>query len=220
MMTNELKIVCWCDSITAAREVAPGDRWPELLENMLRKKFPQKKITVINSGVGGATSRDGLEHFEDDVLSHKPDLVTCEFGNDTLLRADKHVPAEEYYQNLKKAVHILESQGCKIILMTFPPFNDEDWYKWASALICKDNLDTYKKYGGINKFCQPYREKTRLLAKGLSCPLVDLYGIIKAASGNPAMESPTQPDGVHLTERGNELTAEAVFDTIAPGLPS
>lgn len=213
---NEIKIVCWGDSITAAREVAPGDRWPVLLEKMLLGKFPSKKITVVNSGVGGATSREGLERFENDVLSHKPDLVTCEFGNDTLLRPGKHVPVDEYYQNLKHAAEILGSRGAKFILITFPPFSDEDWYKWASQLICQENLDTYRQCGGINKFCQQYREKTRILAKELPCPLVDLYGIIKAASGNPAMESPTQPDGVHLTERGNELTAQAVFDTIIP----
>ena len=211
---NEIKIVCWGDSITAAREVAPEDRWPALLEQMLRKKFPEKKIDIVNSGVGGATSREGLERFEDDVLSHKPDFVICEFGNDTLLRSGKHVPVDEYYRNLKKAAQLLDAQGGKIILVTFPPFNDDDWYSWASALICKENLDTYKTFGGINKFCQQYREKTRLLAQELPCPLVDLYGTIKAASGNPAMESPTQPDGVHLTEKGNELTAHAVFDTI------
>ncbi len=211
-----LNIVCWGDSITAAREVAPGDRWPVLLEKMLSKKFPEADISVVNSGVGGETSREGLARFEGEVLSHKPDFVTCEFGNDTLLRPGKHAPVEEFGKNLKKAAQLLVAQGGKMIFMTFPPFNDEDWYPWASALICKENLDSYKKFGGINKFCQQYREKTRLLAKELSLPLVDLYGILKAAAANPAMESPTQPDGVHLTERGNELTAQAVFDVLVP----
>lgn len=213
---NKITIVCWGDSITAAREVALGDRWSVLLEKMLSKKFPEKTVNVINSGVGGETSREGLARFENEVLFYKPDFVTCEFGNDTLLRPGKHVPVEEFEKNLKKAAQLLAAQGGKMIFMTFPPFNDDAWYSWASALICKENLDTYKKFGGINKFCQQYREKTRLLAKELSLPLVDLYGILKAAAANPVMESPTQPDGVHLSERGNELTAQAVFDTLIP----
>lgn len=211
---NKISIVCWGDSITAAREVASADRWPVLLEKMLLKRFPDADISVVNSGVGGETSREGLARFENDVLLHKPDFVTCEFGNDTIFRTGKHVPVEEFEKNLKKAAQLLASRGGKMIFMTFPPFNDDDWYPWASALICKENLDTYKKFGGINKFCQQYREKTRLLAKELSLPLVDLYGILKASSANPVMESPTQPDGVHLTERGNELAALAVFDTL------
>ena len=75
-MKNHQKftIVAFGDSITEAGHQALHDRWPALLNRLLRDRFANLDIEVINAGVGGNTSREGLRRIDTDVLQHRPDF--------------------------------------------------------------------------------------------------------------------------------------------------
>lgn len=86
---KQIKIVAFGDSITeAVIGLGPEQKWTVLLEKKLNRHSRDIYWTVVNSGVGGNTSREGLARIEKDVFAHKPDIVLVEFGgNDTV--ADK-----------------------------------------------------------------------------------------------------------------------------------
>src|SRR6185503_17521387 len=68
--TNKPTVVCLGDSITHAG-------YPAELEKMLL-------VRVINAGIPGNTSRQGLARLEKDVLSHKPAAVVVLFGTNDI----------------------------------------------------------------------------------------------------------------------------------------
>jgi len=84
-----LTIVCWGDSVTCGGDATPGNRYPEVLEKMLKEKFPDAPIAVNVIAIGGSNSRQWLypgdDQFKgqfDRIVAAKPDVVTIEFVND------------------------------------------------------------------------------------------------------------------------------------------
>ena len=52
----------------------------------MQQKYPEARLELINSGISGDTTLDGLARLDWAVLSYKPDLVTINFGiNDCVL---------------------------------------------------------------------------------------------------------------------------------------
>ncbi len=83
----------------------------------LDEKFPPARIELVNAGIPCATTRDGLAHLNEKVLSAKPDLVIIGFGmNDHNTRG---VPPDEYESNLELMVDaIKKSTKSDIILLS------------------------------------------------------------------------------------------------------
>src|SRR5262249_28183789 len=121
----ELKIVCLGDSVTKA--VRPGVKPEETFCVLLEKSLRQagSAATVINSGVGGHSTADGLGRFERDVLAHRPSHVVIMFGlNDSWVDAGKtasRLTAAAYEQNLRKMLAELKGRKIQVILMTPNP---------------------------------------------------------------------------------------------------
>lgn len=87
-----MKIVCIGDSVTeGCFELTnrPGgfdviyDRencYVAYLQQRLSQAYPEKNIEMINAGISGNTTEQGLERFDRDVLSHNPDIVVICYG--------------------------------------------------------------------------------------------------------------------------------------------
>jgi acyl-CoA thioesterase-1 len=110
-------IVCFGDSITAGYAVRRG--FPSFLLESLRQRFPDSKIEMINSGICGDTSQDGLGRLDWAVLSYEPDLVTINFGiNDCVLV----LSLEEFEMNLVEMVRrIRAGPDSEILLLSSQP---------------------------------------------------------------------------------------------------
>lgn len=65
------------DSITdCGRRVenAPlGDGYVSLLSELVTAQYPQKKIRIINKGIGGNRVTDLADRWEDDMIRYQPD---------------------------------------------------------------------------------------------------------------------------------------------------
>ena len=60
------------------------------LKQRLTRAFPEKNIEIINAGISGNTTGNGLERFDRDVLSLEPDVVVICYGlNDGCSRDPK-----------------------------------------------------------------------------------------------------------------------------------
>ena len=101
--------------------------YPHLLHRALKEKYPYAVINVIVTGIGGETSNAGAVRFKRDVLSHRPDLVTIDYGlGDTIIGLEKSHDA------MTAMIEAAKVQGVKVILLTPTPdtraehFNPQD----------------------------------------------------------------------------------------------
>jgi lysophospholipase L1-like esterase len=119
----EVTIVCFGDSITAGYGVRKG--YPYFWKEMLQKKYPDAMIELINSGVSGDTTIDGLARLDLAVLFYQPDLVTINFGiNDAVMG----LGISEFKANLKKIIQgILEGAGSDVLLLSSQPLETPNY---------------------------------------------------------------------------------------------
>lgn len=202
-----ITIVAFGDSITHAGHQLLENRWPEILRLALQERFPECGIGLINAGVGGNTSREGLRRIEKDVLAHAPHFVLVEFGNDATPDPARHVAFEEYTANFERIRTAVEAGGKgRLILLTFPPVVDQ-WH-------AKRDDEFYKRNGGQDACQEHYRKLIRQFAHthGLSLADIDLALRKEMAAHGPG--ECVLKDGVHLTARGNQIVAGVVWEVL------
>ena len=205
-----IKIVAFGDSITLASRQPDGKKWSDIVEMELRQRKNDYAFSVVNSGVGGNTSREGLERIDSDVIAHDPNYVLVEFGgNDATPVQSRHVSLEEYKENLKKIRNtIVEHTNASVIMLTFPPVIDE-WHSQKNEKIFLD-------FGGQDKFIEQYRQLTRSFAADNDILLIDIDLALRRACDKDGNEKIILSDGVHLTEAGNRIVAKTVVDHLLP----
>jgi lysophospholipase L1-like esterase len=126
-----VNIVCHGHSVPAGYFATPyvntREAYPAQLHRIIKERFPFAVVNVIVTAIGGESSPAGAARFHDDVLCHKPDLVTLDYGlND---RGVGLAAAEKAWETMIRAA--LE-RGCKVILLT-PTWDrsyftgDENW---------------------------------------------------------------------------------------------
>ena len=103
-------LVCFGDSLTAGAGVDPDQAYPAYLQQLLdREGFGYK---VINQGVSGNTTKDGLDRI-DEVLKQHPQIVVVEFGGNDGLRGLSTTQAQH---NLDTMVRLLKAGGAKVAI--------------------------------------------------------------------------------------------------------
>ena len=108
-------IVCLGDSVTGIYYHSGGRRaYPEMLQIALNKQFPKAKVRVINAGISGDTTALAWARLENDVLQHRPHLVTVMFGLNDVAR----LPLDDYRQNLAKISKRVADAGSEVLLCT------------------------------------------------------------------------------------------------------
>ena len=79
-----VNIVCHGHSVPAGYFATPMvdtfNAYPALLHQGLKQRFPFAVMNVIVTAIGGEGSPKGADRFEADVLSHRPDVVTIDYG--------------------------------------------------------------------------------------------------------------------------------------------
>ena len=61
--------------------------YPHLLHEALKERYPFAVINVIVTGIGGENSKNGVQRFEKDVLTHNPDLITIDYAFNEYIKA-------------------------------------------------------------------------------------------------------------------------------------
>ena len=174
-------IVCFGDSITAGYAVRRG--FPSFLLESLRQRFPDSKIEMINSGISGDTSQDGLSRLDWAVLSYEPDLVTINFGiNDCVLG----LSLEEFEMNLVEMVRrIRAGPDSEILLLSSqplesPPYDQRvlDYYQTVERVAKEMNVGFVDVYGAWMKRVRAGTPLSSLILPGLDHPNEAGYRII------------------------------------------
>ena len=103
-------IIAFGDSLTAGYGVDKKYSYPNVLANMTGLK-------VINEGVSGETTIQGLQRLANVLEKHSPKLVILlEGGNDVLQK----VPELQIKANLAKMIQIIQNSGSAVLLVGVP----------------------------------------------------------------------------------------------------
>ena len=110
-------LVCFGDSLTAGFGAAEGSSYPDFLQADLDQAG--YRYRVVNEGVSGDTTKDGLDRLPE-VLALHPAVVVLEFGGNDGLRGLK---VETTRQNLAALIQGLQAARIKVMLagITMPP---------------------------------------------------------------------------------------------------
>jgi acyl-CoA thioesterase I len=123
-------IVCFGDSLTAGYGTDPGQSYPDVLQTILdTASYPYR---VINEGVSGNTTKDGLDRI-DRVIALHPQLVVLEFGGNDGLRG---LPIETTHKNMASMIDQLQGARIKVALagITLPPDYGPDYIAKFNAM--------------------------------------------------------------------------------------
>ncbi len=106
------------DSLTEGYGVAKQQAYPALVEKMIKTKL-NKDITVINGGVSGSTTSDGLDRLRW-YLKRDPSIIFVALGANDGLRG---LDLEKSQRNLERIVEHAKASGAKVLLagMLIPP---------------------------------------------------------------------------------------------------
>lgn len=116
---------CFGDSITAGHDIDPAHAYPADLQSLLNARGYHYK--VVNSGISGNTSKDGVDRLKD-VLRLHPAVTIVEFGGNDGLRG---IPIDVTRRNLDTIVATLLHSGSKVVLagITLPPNYGADYIR-------------------------------------------------------------------------------------------
>lgn len=134
-----ITLVAFGDSLTAGYGLKASESFPAQLQMALQAKG--YKVTIVNAGVSGDTTADGLRRF-DWAMQPKPDGVILELGANDALRG---IDPKEPRANLDKMLAKLKSQGIDVLLagMKAPNNWGQDYAKTFDAIY----PDLAAKYG-------------------------------------------------------------------------
>lgn len=105
------KIVAFGDSLTAGYGLAPKESYPALLQKMVDSDG--FKYEVVNAGVSGDTSADGVRRVDWTLDAGQVRFVVLELGANDFLRGQ---PVAETKKNLAEIIEHCKSRGAQVLL--------------------------------------------------------------------------------------------------------
>jgi len=184
--TEPVRIVCFGDSVTGVYYHTGGRRaYADLLEIALDRLYPEATLTVINAGISGHATPDALARIDDDVLKHRPQLVTVMFG----LNDMTHVSIEDYAANLATI-----TQKCRAI--------------GAEVLLCTPNA-VFDTEGRPAAVLEEYVAAIHRVGTEQNVPVVDCYAAFQQVRSEDAFSfALLMSDEIHPNMDGHKLFAE------------
>lgn len=115
-----VNIVCHGHSVPAGYFATPMvdtmNAYPHLLHLGLKHRFPFAVMNVIVTAIGGENSESGAERFDRDVLCHRPDIITVDYGLN-----DRAMGLERAYAAWSKMIEAGLTAESKVLVLTPTP---------------------------------------------------------------------------------------------------
>ena len=120
-----VNVVCHGHSVPAGYFATPMvdtmNAYPHLLHVGLKHRFPFAVINVIVAAIGGENSESGAERFERDVLCHRPDIITIDYGLN-----DRSIGLERAHRAWLDMIQSGLEAGARMLLLTPTPDTTQD----------------------------------------------------------------------------------------------
>lgn len=174
-------------------------------------RFPERRISVINAGIGGDVAGQMNDRFELDVLPKKPNILVLTFGmNDSGYFEFNAANADETaqqriaksHQNFMLLTEKLKAQPkIKPVMMSSSPYDET-----------MENKNNY--YKGKSKVMEQIIAFQQEAAKNNGWPYIDLFHPMTEINIREQKKKPdftnTGPDRIH-PGRGGHLVMAALF---------
>lgn len=109
-LSTDAVILAFGDSLTFGTGAGEQQSYPEVLAGLTGRK-------VVNAGVPGEVSKDGLERLPGVLEEVRPDLlILCHGGNDMLRRQDQ----QQLRDNLVNMLEMARDQGIAVLMVAVP----------------------------------------------------------------------------------------------------
>ena len=112
-LSYSANIVAFGDSLTAGYGTSIEKSYPAVLTELSNR-------TVINAGISGETTSQGMARFESVLNEHSPELVILIEGGNDILRNHSH---SETKKNLASMIHFAKASKINIVLLGVPEKN-------------------------------------------------------------------------------------------------
>ena len=201
-----MKILFFGDSITESGRnlLEPNDLgvgYVKIAAGKLRLLYPDRKIEVVNRGVGGNRTADLLLRVQEDVIGEHPDYIVLQAGvNDVWCRFSlgEVVTPEQFESNYRELVKELKATGAKLILIEpyVLPIGDKQRFR---------------------PFLNKFNAIIRAIAEEQKLTLIPVDEIFTGVTQDidPRQFS---TDGVHPTHRGCRYIADLVIKELRKDL--
>lgn len=177
---NLAKIILFGDSITAGWN---DEGITDALTSKIISSFPEDEI--INAGIPGDTTADGLKRVEPHVVKYQPDIVTLFFGaNDVAI--DRLISLNKYLSNMTA---LIDKIGDEKVILFSAPYTKQSIRKFDRPL---------------NR-CKKFSVGLAELAAKRRLPFVS---VIDEMIGSERADDWLQEDGLHFSAFGYQKLAE------------
>lgn len=189
VMGDEVPVLAFGDSLLAGYGLDDGESYPAKLEAALRSRGVNAR--VVNAGVSGDTTADGLRRLEFTLNSQNkaPALVVISLGGNDMLRG---LPVEETRNNLDAMLDELSERGIPVVLL---------------GMLAAPNMG--KDYASRFNAIYP------AMARKHNAALVPFF--LQAVMDRPDL---LQDDRIHPTAAGIEAMVGDTVDTVADAIPA
>jgi lysophospholipase L1-like esterase len=167
--------------------------YPARLESMLESRYRVQDFRVVNRGVGGEDTQEGLRRIGGTIDSTNPQAILIFEGINGLTRDGESAVASD----LRQMVSIAKGRGLEVFIATLTPISDS-----------RERL-----HGGTRARIERLNPKIKQLAIDMGiAPAIDLY----TAFGDD--RDLLGPDGFHPSNLGQQKIADEFFAAISERL--
>jgi lysophospholipase L1-like esterase len=166
-------ILAFGDSLTYGTGADPQQSYPAILQRI-------SGVKVVNAGVPGETSAEGLARLETELDKHRPALlILCHGGNDIL----RNLPRKALKNNLSDMIHLAHSRNIDILLVGLPDISTLGFGTIALYEELADAEGTMYEEGILRKIERNVRLKSDRIhptAEGYRMMAETFYEVLKA----------------------------------------
>jgi len=109
-LTRDAVVVAFGDSLTFGTGADPAESYPAVLEKMIGRR-------VVNCGVPGEVTGEGLARLPGVLEGEKPALVLlCHGGNDQL----RHLDLQQAARNIREMICLARQANAAVVLIAVP----------------------------------------------------------------------------------------------------
>jgi lysophospholipase L1-like esterase len=160
----------------------------DMVETALRKSYPGNSLAVLNHGLSGDTIFGGNARAAEAFYRPQPDLGFIEFGLNDCFQG---MPVSQFEASLRHLVEGCKTRVPNMALLLLPPIPVEP--------------------PDFEELAEPFRTAYQTIGQEFSVPVIDF--------ATPWHQAPPaiprwQNDGVHPTEAGYRIMADAVLEAI------
>lgn len=166
-LSQDAIILAFGDSLTYGTGVSQGADYPSILSTLSSHQ-------VINAGIPGEISRDGLERLPELLDEYQPELIILIHGGNDILRK---IPRQQTSDKLTQMIQLAKKRNIKVIMLGVPEFgllflsSAEIYQKVAEAQNIPIDIETLPEILSDNKLksdtIHPNEEGYKLMAENI-----------------------------------------------------